>query len=107
MWVSKSHIFVKQLFKSIWVNPVMPSATVCVVGVLKLQITQLEIPVSHRILQISLKVGSLLFAFQSASSCVLRDDAVPTIFDSTMPVNNQSICNRKRARDPVSVLFNL
>ncbi|XP_033499127.2 uncharacterized protein LOC117267355 [Epinephelus lanceolatus] len=37
---------------------------------------------------------------QSASSCVLREDAVPTIFDLTMPVNNQSTCNRKRARDP-------
>ncbi|XP_068456505.1 uncharacterized protein si:dkey-250d21.1 [Clinocottus analis] len=37
---------------------------------------------------------------QSTSSCVLREDAVPTIFDSTMPVNNQSTCNRKRARDP-------
>ncbi|XP_026183468.1 uncharacterized protein LOC113142629 [Mastacembelus armatus] len=37
---------------------------------------------------------------QSASSCVLRKDAVPTIFDFTMPVNNQSTCNRKRARGP-------
>ncbi|KAK1882731.1 52 kDa repressor of the inhibitor of the protein kinase [Dissostichus eleginoides] len=39
-----------------------------------------------------------VISYQSASSCVLRDDAVPTIFDS--PVNNQSTCNRKRARDP-------
>lgn len=46
----------------------------------------------------------LLFVFQSASSCVLREDAVPTIFDFTMPVNNQSACNRKRARDPVSFI---
>ncbi|CAJ1064543.1 uncharacterized protein si:dkey-250d21.1 [Xyrichtys novacula] len=37
---------------------------------------------------------------QSGSSCVLREDAVPTIFDSTAPVNNQSACNRKRAHDP-------
>ncbi|XP_035522546.1 uncharacterized protein si:dkey-250d21.1 [Morone saxatilis] len=41
---------------------------------------------------------SMIFQ-QSASSCVLREDAVPTIFD-LMPVNNQSPCNRKRARDP-------
>lgn len=45
----------------------------------------------------------VLFVFQSGSSSVLREDAVPTIFDSAMPVNNQSACNRKRARDPVSV----
>lgn len=41
------------------------------------------------------------FFFQSPSSSVLREDAVPTIFDFTIPVNNQS-ANRKRARDPVS-----
>ncbi|XP_031713303.1 uncharacterized protein LOC116389049 isoform X2 [Anarrhichthys ocellatus] len=41
-----------------------------------------------------------MITHQSASSCVLREDAVPTVFDSTMPVNNQSTCNRKRARDP-------
>ncbi|XP_054481963.1 uncharacterized protein si:dkey-250d21.1 isoform X2 [Anoplopoma fimbria] len=41
-----------------------------------------------------------VISHQSASSCVLREDAVPTIFDSTMPVNNQSTCNRKRVRDP-------
>ncbi|XP_034406849.1 52 kDa repressor of the inhibitor of the protein kinase-like [Cyclopterus lumpus] len=40
-----------------------------------------------------------VISHQSSSSCVLREDAVPTIFDSTMPVNNQSTCNRKRARD--------
>lgn len=49
----------------------------------------------------------LLSVFQSASNCVLREDAVPTIFDCTMPVNNQSGCTRKRARDPVSVSFNV
>ncbi|KAK2879830.1 uncharacterized protein si:dkey-250d21.1 isoform X1 [Channa argus] len=37
---------------------------------------------------------------QSASSCDLREDAVPTIFDFPVPMNNQSTCNRKRARDP-------
>ncbi|XP_072230488.1 uncharacterized protein [Leuresthes tenuis] len=37
---------------------------------------------------------------QSASSWVLKEDAVPTIFDLTTPVNKQSTCNRKRARDP-------
>nr|XP_020477719.1 uncharacterized protein LOC109972863 [Monopterus albus] len=37
---------------------------------------------------------------QSASRCVLREDAVPTIFDFTTPMNSQSTCNRKRARDP-------
>lgn len=50
-----------------------------------------------------MKVSIVLFAFQSASSCVLREDAVPTIFDFAAPANNQSSCNRKRARDPVSV----
>ncbi|XP_065818968.1 uncharacterized protein si:dkey-250d21.1 [Labrus bergylta] len=37
---------------------------------------------------------------QSGSSSVLQDDAVPTKFDFTAPVNNQSACNRKRAHDP-------
>ncbi|XP_027887045.1 uncharacterized protein LOC114153017 [Xiphophorus couchianus] len=37
---------------------------------------------------------------QTASSCVLKEDAVPTIFDSTAPVIQQETCNRKRARDP-------
>lgn len=37
---------------------------------------------------------------QSDSSCVLKEDAVPTIFDLTMPVNSQSGYTRKRARDP-------
>ncbi|TDH04617.1 hypothetical protein EPR50_G00134720 [Perca flavescens] len=41
-----------------------------------------------------------VIAHQSASSFVLTDDAVPTIFDLTMPVDNQSTYNRKRARDP-------
>lgn len=41
-----------------------------------------------------------MISHQSASSCVLREDAVPTIFDFTMSTNNQSACNRKRARDP-------
>ncbi|XP_026226687.1 uncharacterized protein si:dkey-250d21.1 isoform X2 [Anabas testudineus] len=36
---------------------------------------------------------------QTASNCVLKEDAVPTIFDFTT-VNNQSTCNRKRTRDP-------
>ncbi|XP_008287857.1 uncharacterized protein LOC103363043 isoform X2 [Stegastes partitus] len=40
-----------------------------------------------------------MISHQSASGCVLKDDAVPTIFDFTS-VNNQSSCNRKRARDP-------
>ncbi|KAF0038694.1 hypothetical protein F2P81_009178 [Scophthalmus maximus] len=37
---------------------------------------------------------------QSASCCVLSEDAVPTIFDLTTSANNQPPCNRKRARDP-------
>ncbi|KAM9847017.1 uncharacterized protein ACBR49_010268 [Aulostomus maculatus] len=37
---------------------------------------------------------------ESGSSHVLREDAVPTIFDFTTPMNNQSTYNRKRARDP-------
>ncbi|KAM4726989.1 uncharacterized protein FYW61_012675 [Anableps anableps] len=37
---------------------------------------------------------------QIPSSCVLKEDAIPTIFDSTTPVNQQESCNRKRARDP-------
>ncbi|XP_068187718.1 uncharacterized protein si:dkey-250d21.1 isoform X3 [Antennarius striatus] len=41
-----------------------------------------------------------MISHQSASICVLSEDAVPTIFDFAMPVNNQSSCNRKRARDP-------
>ncbi|XP_029957466.1 uncharacterized protein LOC115395921 isoform X3 [Salarias fasciatus] len=41
-----------------------------------------------------------LISHQSASSCVLQEDAIPTIFDSPMPVNNQSTSNRKRTRDP-------
>ncbi|CAN9501555.1 unnamed protein product [Ophioblennius macclurei] len=40
-----------------------------------------------------------LISHQSASSCVLQEDAIPTIFDSPTPVNNQSTCNRKRTRD--------
>ncbi|KAL6099162.1 uncharacterized protein ACO6RY_18140 [Pungitius sinensis] len=40
-----------------------------------------------------------LISHQGDASSVLQEDAVPTIFDSTMPVNNQSTCNRKRARD--------
>uniref|UniRef100_A0A3P8SPS0 THAP-type domain-containing protein n=1 Tax=Amphiprion percula TaxID=161767 RepID=A0A3P8SPS0_AMPPE len=40
-----------------------------------------------------------MICYQSASGCVLKEDAVPTIFDLTS-VNNQSSCNRKRARDP-------
>ncbi|KAK2828846.1 hypothetical protein Q5P01_019880 [Channa striata] len=36
----------------------------------------------------------------SATTCDLREDAVPTIFDFAVPMNNQSTCNRKRARDP-------
>ncbi|XP_069003169.1 uncharacterized protein [Embiotoca jacksoni] len=41
-----------------------------------------------------------MISHQSASGCVLKEDAIPTIFDFTAPVNNQSTCNRKRARDP-------
>lgn len=41
-----------------------------------------------------------MISHQSASSYVLQDDAVPTIFDSTTSVNNLSVCNRKRTRDP-------
>lgn len=41
-----------------------------------------------------------LISHQSASSCVLQEDAVPTIFDFPSPVNNQSTGNRKRTRDP-------
>ncbi|XP_041656898.1 uncharacterized protein si:dkey-250d21.1 [Cheilinus undulatus] len=37
---------------------------------------------------------------QSGSCSVLREDAVPTIFNFTTPVNNQSASNRKRTRDP-------
>ncbi|KAM4547004.1 uncharacterized protein V3H82_020695 [Fundulus diaphanus] len=37
---------------------------------------------------------------QTESSCVLKEDAVPTIFDFTTPVNPQEACNRKRTRDP-------
>ncbi|KAM9385178.1 uncharacterized protein KZ484_006773 isoform 2-T2 [Pholidichthys leucotaenia] len=36
----------------------------------------------------------------STSNCILKNDAVPTIFDITAPVNNQSTSNRKRAADP-------
>ncbi|XP_047462600.1 uncharacterized protein si:dkey-250d21.1 isoform X2 [Mugil cephalus] len=42
---------------------------------------------------------SSMISHESASSCVLKEDAVPTIFDFT-PVNNQSAFNRKRAGDP-------
>ncbi|XP_057677162.1 uncharacterized protein si:dkey-250d21.1 [Corythoichthys intestinalis] len=42
-----------------------------------------------------------LICHQSASECVLSDDAVPTIFDSAVPTNNESTCNRKRAASPV------
>ncbi|XP_077448555.1 uncharacterized protein LOC144068143 isoform X1 [Stigmatopora argus] len=38
---------------------------------------------------------------QSASECVLNDDAIPTIFDAAVPPNNESTCNRKRAASPV------
>ncbi|XP_047234940.1 uncharacterized protein si:dkey-250d21.1 [Girardinichthys multiradiatus] len=41
-----------------------------------------------------------MIAQQTASSCVLKEDAVPTIFDFTAPVNQPESCNRKRARDP-------
>ncbi|KAM7398540.1 hypothetical protein PAMA_006444 [Pampus argenteus] len=41
-----------------------------------------------------------MISHQSASGCVLREDAVPTIFDLTAPVNNQATYSRKRARDP-------
>lgn len=40
-----------------------------------------------------------MISHQSASGCVLKEDAVPTIFDFSS-VNNQSSCTRKRARDP-------
>uniref|UniRef100_A0A3Q2CYG2 Uncharacterized LOC107101786 n=1 Tax=Cyprinodon variegatus TaxID=28743 RepID=A0A3Q2CYG2_CYPVA len=40
---------------------------------------------------------------QSPSTSVLKEDAVPTIFD--FAVNQQETCNRKRARDPVSIHF--
>lgn len=41
-----------------------------------------------------------MISHQSSSSCVLKEDAVPTIFDVTRPANNQSTYSRKRARDP-------
>ncbi|XP_029375732.1 uncharacterized protein LOC115054602 [Echeneis naucrates] len=41
-----------------------------------------------------------MISHKSASSCVLRQDAVPTIFDFPTPANNQSTYTRKRARDP-------
>ncbi|XP_058483006.1 uncharacterized protein si:dkey-250d21.1 [Solea solea] len=41
-----------------------------------------------------------LISEQSASGSVLSDDAVPTIFGSVTPENNQPACNRKRNRDP-------
>ncbi|XP_045895428.1 uncharacterized protein si:dkey-250d21.1 [Micropterus dolomieu] len=41
-----------------------------------------------------------MISHQSASSSVLQEDAIPTIFDFSAPLNNQSTCNRKRARDP-------
>ncbi|XP_034035014.1 uncharacterized protein si:dkey-250d21.1 [Thalassophryne amazonica] len=41
-----------------------------------------------------------LISQQSTSGCILKEDAVPTIFDFSAPVNNQSTSNRKRARDP-------
>lgn len=40
-------------------------------------------------------------SFLLQSACVLKEDAVPTIFDFAT-VNNQSTFNRKRTRDPVS-----
>uniref|UniRef100_A0A096MGM9 Si:dkey-250d21.1 n=1 Tax=Poecilia formosa TaxID=48698 RepID=A0A096MGM9_POEFO len=43
---------------------------------------------------------SMIEQQQTASSCVLKEDAVPTIFDSTAPVTQHESCNRKRARDP-------
>ncbi|XP_053187706.1 uncharacterized protein si:dkey-250d21.1 [Scomber japonicus] len=55
----------------------------------------------HRLYRLCAKhFESSMISHQSASSCVLREDAVPTIFDFTTPVNNQSTYNRKRARDP-------
>ncbi|CAK6969539.1 uncharacterized protein si:dkey-250d21.1 [Scomber scombrus] len=55
----------------------------------------------HRLYRLCAKhFESSMISHQSASSCVLREDAVPTIFDLTTPVNNQSTYNRKRARDP-------
>ncbi|XP_076024589.1 uncharacterized protein LOC143014515 isoform X2 [Genypterus blacodes] len=41
-----------------------------------------------------------LISQQSPSSCVLKEDAVPTIFDFATPVNNQSTYSRKRTREP-------
>lgn len=46
-----------------------------------------------------------LSIFQDASTFVLKEDAVPTIFDFT--VNNQSENSRKRAQEPVSLLRRL
>uniref|UniRef100_A0A1A8ESE0 THAP-type domain-containing protein n=3 Tax=Nothobranchius korthausae TaxID=1143690 RepID=A0A1A8ESE0_9TELE len=40
-----------------------------------------------------------MMSHQSASSCVLTEDAVPTIFNVTMSVNQQSVGNRKRAAE--------
>ncbi|XP_061596186.1 uncharacterized protein si:dkey-250d21.1 [Cololabis saira] len=41
-----------------------------------------------------------MIADQSASSCVLTEDAIPTIFDPPTAGNKQPACNRKRTRDP-------
>lgn len=41
-----------------------------------------------------------MISHQSASSFILKEDAVPTIFDFATPGNKPSACNRKRARDP-------
>ncbi|KAF7655676.1 hypothetical protein LDENG_00052380 [Lucifuga dentata] len=41
-----------------------------------------------------------LISQESTSSYVLKEDAVPTIFDFTTPGNNQSTYSRKRTRDP-------
>ncbi|XP_071374857.1 uncharacterized protein [Centroberyx affinis] len=41
-----------------------------------------------------------LISQQSSEKCIIVEDAVPTIFDFTTPLNNPSTCNRKRARDP-------
>uniref|UniRef100_A0A3Q4ASI2 THAP-type domain-containing protein n=1 Tax=Mola mola TaxID=94237 RepID=A0A3Q4ASI2_MOLML len=50
-------------------------------------------------LHIISKMCGLLFVFQGTSSCVLREDAVPTIFDFTTPANNQPASNRKRSEE--------
>ncbi|XP_037543648.1 uncharacterized protein si:dkey-250d21.1 [Nematolebias whitei] len=41
-----------------------------------------------------------MMSHQTASSCVLKEDAVPTIFNETTPMDEQPAASRKRARDP-------